>query len=196
MAFVPASRIIPVPGKKALLVKRFDAHENSGRCHMISLRTLCKEAPGAFVLTYKEVMEKIRKHSCRAEKDVEAFFRQMVFNAVIGNTDDHLKNFLMIHDGRGFRLSKTFDVVPDIAARRDHKLFFLLNPQTSGKELAEVGSQWQVKDSTGIIRKVCDEALKFAVVARELGVEENSIDRFGREIRERATGFLQQFPAR
>lgn len=192
---VPASKISPVPGKKALLVKRFDIQENGGRCHMISLRTLCKEAPGAFVLTYKEVMEKIRKHSYRAAEDVEAFFRQMVFNAVIGNTDDHLKNFLMIHDGRGYRLSKTFDVVPDIAARRDHQLFFLLNPQTSGKELAEVGAQWQVKNSSGIIHKVCDEALKFDVVARGLGVEENSVDRFGREIKERAAGFSQQLPA-
>jgi serine/threonine-protein kinase HipA len=193
---VPASRISPAPGKKALLVKRFDIHESGGRCHMISLRTLCKEAPGAFVLTYKEVMEKIRKHSCRAAEDVEAFFRQMVFNAVIGNTDDHLKNFLMIHDGRGYRLSKTFDVIPDIAARRDHQLFFRLHPQTSGQELVEVGAQWQVRDPVAIIRQVCEASLAFAVVARGLGVEENSVNRFGREIRERAVGFLQQLPAR
>jgi hypothetical protein len=59
-----------------------------------------------------------------------------------------------------------------------------------------VGAQWQVRDPVAIIRQVCEASLAFAVVARGLGVEENSVNRFGREIRERAVGFLQQLPAR
>jgi len=33
---------------------------------------------------------------------------------MIGNTDNHLKNFLMLHDETGWRLSPAFDLVPNI----------------------------------------------------------------------------------
>jgi len=33
------------------------------------------------------------------ETDITALYRQMVFNGFIGNTDDHLKNFIMLGGG-------------------------------------------------------------------------------------------------
>ena len=53
-----------------------------------------------------------------------ALFRQMVFNAVIGNTDDHLKNFIMLRDQTGYRLSPAFDLLPDVYDKREHVLMF------------------------------------------------------------------------
>jgi len=41
---------------------------------------------------------------------------------MIGNTDDHLKNFLMLHDDTGWRLSPAFDLVPNIGFNREHLL--------------------------------------------------------------------------
>jgi serine/threonine-protein kinase HipA len=48
----------------------------------------------------------------------------MVFNALIGNTDDHLKNFAMLHGSNGFFLSPAYDLLPDTAQRREHVLHF------------------------------------------------------------------------
>ena len=49
----------------------------------------------------------------------------MVFNAVVVNTDDHLKNFWMIYDQeQGWRLSPDFDLVPDIGQNGEHMLMF------------------------------------------------------------------------
>lgn len=143
-AGVDAARtaIKPFPRGNVLLVERFDLAPAGGRHHMISLRTLCKEGPGLYVLSYKEVMFKIRQHSCRPEEDVSKFFRQMVFNAVIGNTDDHLKNFAMIRDEEGYKLSKAFDLVPDILNKGEHTICFDLQPHTSGEELVAIGSSW------------------------------------------------------
>jgi serine/threonine-protein kinase HipA len=36
----------------------------------------------------------------------------MLFNVLIGNTDDHLRNHAVINFGSGYRLSPAFDVMP------------------------------------------------------------------------------------
>ena len=46
---------------------------------------------------------------------------------MIGNTDDHLKNFLMLHDDTGWRLSPAFDLVPNIGFNREHVLLIGLD---------------------------------------------------------------------
>ena len=55
-------------------------------------------------------------------KDLLKLFKQLVFNVMIGNTDDHLKNFCMIYDGDGWKLSPAFDLVPNIGLNREHVL--------------------------------------------------------------------------
>jgi serine/threonine-protein kinase HipA len=42
----------------------------------------------------------------------------------IGNTDDHLKNFSMLHKETGFCLSPAYDLLPDIHGKRSHSLSF------------------------------------------------------------------------
>jgi hypothetical protein len=41
-----------------------------------------------------------------------------------GNTDDHLKNFSMLHKETGFCLSPAYDLLPDIHGKRSHSLSF------------------------------------------------------------------------
>jgi serine/threonine-protein kinase HipA len=158
---------------------------------MISLRTLCKETAGGYALRYKELMDKVRLHSCQPEIDVSRFFRQMVFNAVIGNTDDHLKNFAMIRDAEGYKLSKAFDLVPDILEKKEHTLLFNLNPHTSGVELVEIGESWDVKSPSAIVSQVCEVAHDFRKTATSLRVPPASIEMFAPAIMERATSYTQ-----
>lgn len=183
------TKIRPFPRGNVLLVERFDLTEHGGRNHMISLRTLCKEGPGMFAMRYKELMDKIQKHSCQPDVDVAMFFRQMVFNAVIGNTDDHLKNFAMVRDVEGYKLSKAFDLVPDVLEKKEHVLFFNWRPYTDGVELVEVGESWGVRSPTGIVEKVCETAKDFRSIAERIGVESASIRMFADGIEERASAF-------
>jgi serine/threonine-protein kinase HipA len=48
----------------------------------------------------------------------------MLFNAMIGNTDDHLKNFSLLHTHRGWQLSPAYDLLPDTENRIEHVLNF------------------------------------------------------------------------
>ncbi len=45
--------------------------------------------------------------------DLEQLFRRVLFNILIGNRDDHLRNHGFLREGNGWRLSPAFDVNPD-----------------------------------------------------------------------------------
>ena len=59
---------------------------------------------------YRDLAEMIKHVSKQLGQDLHRLFSQMVFNVMIGNTDDHLKNFFMLHDDTGWRLSPAFDI--------------------------------------------------------------------------------------
>jgi serine/threonine-protein kinase HipA len=66
----------------------------------------------------------VRRLSDVLGKDLRGLFRQCVFNALIGNTDDHLKNFAMMRSEQGWHLTQAFDLLPDVNNNREHVLHF------------------------------------------------------------------------
>ncbi len=116
------TKLVPCGVKKALLVERFDINNlNMGRNHLISMQTLLK-ADGYYYAGYRDLADIIRRVSSNPGGDLLKLFKQLVFNVMIGNTDDHLKNFCMIYDGDGWKLSPAFDLVPNIGLNREHVL--------------------------------------------------------------------------
>ena len=115
------SRLVHLSGAKCLLVTRFDINKAGGRNHLISMQSLLK-ADGYYNASYRDLAEVIRHISAQPARDLQHLYMQMVFNMMIGNTDDHLKNFLMLHDETGYRLSPAFDLLPDVGLNRHHVL--------------------------------------------------------------------------
>jgi serine/threonine-protein kinase HipA len=181
---VPETRLLDLQGgHRTLLVRRFDMTPQGGRRHMVSLKTLCKERPGVYVLSYDELASAVRKHSAAPRVDVEALIRHAVFNVAIGNTDDHLKNFWMLHDERGWRLAPAFDLVPDVAERREHVLRFHLDQRTpSPAEVGAVAKSWGVRNGAAIAQEVIDAVRGFPIVAARCRVPAANIAEIGRDI--------------
>lgn len=189
---VPETRLIAVGSRKALLVRRFDVTPEGGRRHMISLKTLCREMPGVYALTYSEVAQQIRKHSAEPRADVERFFRQMVFNAAVGNTDDHLKNFWMVRGDEGYRLAPAFDLVPDIGDRREHVLSFLDDPAApSAEDLVAVARRWDVPNARASIAQVCDAVRAFPQAAARASVPARNVAEIGADVDRRLSRLAQ-----
>ena len=166
---VPEHRIVSLGARqrRALLVRRFDVTAAGGRRHMISLRTLCKERPGAHVLAYSELADALRKVSAAPQDDVARLFRQMTFNAAFGNTDDHLKNFWMVHDDAGYRLSEAFDLLPDVGERGEHCLTFQYEyGAPTGAEMRDVARRWGVTNADDSITAVLSSVGRFVAVAQ------------------------------
>jgi serine/threonine-protein kinase HipA len=120
---VPDFRIAELGPHAALLVERFDCAGAEGRRHMLSMQTLLG-ADDWYQLGYADLADVIRRVSARPEVDLPALYRQAVFNALIGNTDDHLKNFTLLRQPEGWRLSPAYDLTPDEPARGEHVLHF------------------------------------------------------------------------
>ncbi len=173
-----------------LLVERFDLSEEGGRFHGISLHTLCRESTRLYVSSYSEVAEKIRKHSACPDDDCAMFFRQMVFNALVGNVDDHLKNFMMVRNEIGYRLSPAFDITPDITGKMDHSLSFLYANVTNGSELVTIGKSWGVENPAEVVIECAQATLGFENTSVRYGVEPFSIQKFAQEIEGRSMEFL------
>ena len=169
---VPESHLVSVGRRRVLLVRRFDVTARGGRFHMVSFRTLCGERPGLFVTEYSEFVQVLRRISASPAADVGALFRHMVFNAAIGNVDDHLKNFWMLADSNvGYRLAPAFDLVPDVTERRDHTLAFRSGfGCPTRKVLLELAAAWDISHARDIVEQVTDSVSAFSKAARRLGV--------------------------
>jgi serine/threonine-protein kinase HipA len=175
---VPAIRLVRCGSRPVLLVRRFDLMP-PGRRHMVSLQTLMK-AKGYYVCRYGDILNTVRKVSAEPMEDMERLFRQMVFNGVVNNTDDHLKNFWMLCDNeRGWRLSPAFDLVPDIGQNGEHVLFFELDPVYPGrKNLERLGRDWGVSRANRIVEEVFEAVTGWKEEFSSFGVSSADISRF------------------
>jgi serine/threonine-protein kinase HipA len=188
---VPHSRLQTVGARRVLMVKRFDVSDQGGRYHMVSLRTLCKERPGIYVHGYSELAQVLRKYSASPAADLSALYRYMVFNAAIGNVDDHLKNFWMLARPDGFRLAPAFDLVPDISGRGDHTLSFQQGfACPTGTEMIALADAWGVAGAARIVENVVKAASAFEKSAGKFKVRHpGSLQKICADVRRR-TGLL------
>ncbi len=112
------TRLTRIAGRSVLLVKRFDITAQ-GRRHFISAHALkyqprVRQADFNLVYSYPALADLIWKLSDVPEAGNAELFSRMVFNVLVGNTDDHLRNhgFLKNLNNHQYRLSPAYDVVP------------------------------------------------------------------------------------
>jgi len=60
----------------------------------------------------------------------------MAFNILVGNDDDHLRNHAFLFDGRGWRLSLLYDVVPRPHATSNGRLILAVGERGHEASLA------------------------------------------------------------
>lgn len=111
----------PGPGGRSVLrVRRFDRAGDRRFMCASAASLLQAEYPDNPARTdrwsYPRLAEELRRVGAPPEDGIELFGR-MVFNAVCGNDDDHVRNHAIVHgQGRkGWRLAPAFDVVPNPA---------------------------------------------------------------------------------
>jgi len=179
---VPEFKILTVGSRKALLVKRFDVADDSGRYHMISMKTVLN---AQYYAWYEDIFKAVKKYSTQPSVDIPALFRQMVFNAAIGNTDDHLKNFCMLHKETGYCLSPAFDLLPDIHGKRSHSLSF---PKGSGEfspnrsVLLAYAADLNIKNPDSIIDAVIQAVSAWQDVYAAYDVPDTDIQKLDQDI--------------
>ncbi len=107
-------------GRSAVRVLRFDRLRERRLMCVSAASLLQAEYPGTRAQTdlwsYPRLAEELRIIGAPIE-DRRELFGRMIFNAVCGNDDDHVRNHAVLyqHDQRRWRLAPSFDVVPNPA---------------------------------------------------------------------------------
>lgn len=124
-------------GQHVMLIERFDRIGLAGavaRRHFISTLTLigCPEQDSP-QKNYADIADALRRHgvAARLAADLEELFARMVFNILVTNDDDHLRNhgLLWEPETRGWVLSPLYDVVPRPTYATERFLHLGVGPQ-------------------------------------------------------------------
>ena len=108
---VPVGRIETVANKSVILLRRFDRH-GTRRIPFISAMSMLGSKDNE-TRSYLEIVDALRRHGASPREDMHALWRRLVFNILISNTDDHLRNHGFLYDGpNGWRLSPAYDLNP------------------------------------------------------------------------------------
>lgn len=112
---VSPARLEKIQHGHALLLKRFDREgdiHRERRIHYLSASAILNvpyESDGG---SYIELAQTIRKISIHPTHDLDQLYRRLIFNLMVDNTDDHVKNHGMLHVSQGqYKLAPAFDVV-------------------------------------------------------------------------------------
>lgn len=97
--------------RSTLIVKRFDRDGNIKLKMEEFAQILNKSSREKFDSSYEAIGSRILQHSVSPEIDLLLYFKQIIFNIIIGNTDAHLKNFALLETKNGMRLSPAYDLV-------------------------------------------------------------------------------------
>lgn len=122
---VATTKVLKTDNSDVLLIERFDLINSRPTHHFISANSLInlRTVNHSSLIerySYGFLAEFILKHSSNPDDATELFHR-MVFNVLIGNTDDHTRNhaFLYSFENKDWRLSPAYDVLP-INANKQH----------------------------------------------------------------------------
>lgn len=111
---VPTARIALLGERySTFCVKRFDRSGDSRRM-FASAMTLLERRDGQPGGSYLDLVGFIETQGARnyIDADLEQLFRRVVFNVLIGNRDDHMRNHGFIREATGWRLSPAYDMNP------------------------------------------------------------------------------------
>ncbi|MHB8656258.1 MAG: type II toxin-antitoxin system HipA family toxin [Terriglobia bacterium] len=108
---VPAGRIETVAKKPVLLLRRFD-RDGTRRIPFLSAMSMLGSKDNE-TRSYLEIVDALRQHGAAPKVDMQSLWRRLVFNILISNTDDHLRNHGFLYQGpEGWRLSPAYDLNP------------------------------------------------------------------------------------
>jgi len=172
-------------------IKRFDRSAN----HRFHIHTFGNLIHSNFRLPSQDYDHffKIVINLTKNHQDLIRAFRQMVFNVVANNRDDHVKNFAFIMNHTGeWSLSPAYDLIYSPGPGGEHSMTVLGEGKAPSKsDIYKVGEKHGIKKKTMglIVDKVSDTANNFQTYAKTAGVSRSTIKKINTIINNNLNGF-------
>ena len=174
-------RLETIARKAVLLVERFDRRDGRRLPFMSALTAVgATESDGR---SYIEIADALRTDGAEVTRDLRQLWRRMVFNILVSNTDDHLRNHGFLRAARGWRLSPAYDMnpMPVDVRPRVHVLAIDEEDQTSSLTNAmKVAPSFGISkaaEARTIAKEVASAVAKWRDVAARHGLRKAEIDR-------------------
>ena len=178
---VPAARLETVANKSVLLLRRFD-RDGTRRIPFLSAMSMLGARDNE-TRSYMEIVDALRQHGAAPKEDMAALWRRLVFNILISNTDDHLRNHGFLYGGRdGWRLSPAYDLNPVPIDIKPRILTTVINEDDGTASLAlalDVAGYFKLDARTAreVAGQVGTVISKWRAVAARRGLTKSETDR-------------------
>ncbi len=178
---VPEWRIESTGRQQILVSRRFDRKKDIRVPFLSAMSVL--EAKDNEMHSYLEIADAIRKISASPKEDLESLWRRIVFNVLISNVDDHLRNHAFLYIGlSGWRLSPAYDLNPtptDIRPRILSTAIDLVDPSASLDLAIEVAYYFDLDDlqTKKIIKEVGAATASWRKEAAKFKIKKDEIAR-------------------
>jgi len=192
----PDWRIEKVADRDVMLLRRFDRRGNM-RIPFLSAMSLLNATDNE-PHSYMEIADALRQYGAKADEDCAQLWRRIVFNILISNTDDHLRNHGFLYEAAaGWRLSPAYDLNPVPVDIKPRVLTTAIDEAdgTASLDLAfEVAPHFGVKSDKAkiIVREVGNAVAHWPETAVASGLNVQEVERmataFEHEELEKAKG--------
>jgi len=178
---VASGRVEKIGKKPVLILQRFD-RKVARRIPFLSAMSMLG-AKDNQPRSYLEIVDALRRYGAAPKRDMEALWRRIVFNILISNTDDHLRNHGFLFEGPdGWRLSPAYDLNPVPVDIKPRVLTTAINEDdgTASVDLAmEVAEYFELDASAArkIARQMGRAVAQWRLIAKRMGIKDAEIDR-------------------
>ena len=178
---VPSWRVESIGGKPVLLLTRFD-RLGTKRLPFLSAMSMLG-ARDHQPRSYLEIADSLRQYGASPDADIQQLWRRIVFNVLISNTDDHLRNHGFLYaGGAGWRLSPAYDLNPvpvELKSRMLSTSITFDSAEASLKLALEDAEEFglRLNAAKGVIKEVAAAVTQWRQTARKLGLPEKAIPR-------------------
>ena len=118
-------------GKDILLIERFDrirSDKGWQRRSMLSALTLFGlDEMMARYASYQDLAEIVRHKFNEVQATLKELFARIVFNVLVGNTDDHARNHAAFWNGEALSLTPAYDICPQVRSGNEATQAMLIN---------------------------------------------------------------------
>src|ERR1700730_3528615 len=177
----PYHELIEVAGKPVMLSRRFD-RAGATRIPFLSAMAMMGAKDGERG-SYPEIVDALAQHGAQGKTDAHALYRRVVFNVLVSNVDDHLRNHGFLWLGKaGWSLSPAYDLnpVPTDLKARVLTTNIDLDEGTCSLDLLEAASEFfglTLAEARAIIKEVATVTATWRDTAKAAGARSGEINR-------------------
>ncbi|WP_372739736.1 HipA domain-containing protein [Neptunomonas sp.] len=125
-----------------------------------------------------ELAEFLIQQGSNTQQDLEQLWTRMLFNIMVSNCDDHLRNHGFILEPTGWRLSPAYDINPMLYATGLHLNVDDMSNALSIDLAFKVAEYFHVNDNTAnaIHRRLLNAVSKWEGLAQQAGIRKKDRD--------------------